>query len=109
MNFKSLLASLLLLPSLSYGTCMSTCTDTDGGLFPEQGGAGIIITQCAAPGGPVHRSEERVMDECSENVVTEVICHGMPGAEWVKQVKFECLKCSPILKGVCLEVGSIIE
>jgi hypothetical protein len=100
---------LAFLATSAFATCMSTCRDTDAGLDPEYAGVGIVLTQCSAPGGPVHRSEQFFFDSCENNVHTEVVCAGMPGGEWMKLVKFECKQCSPIREGVCLEVGSVIE
>lgn len=107
---KLLLASLLLISSVTASaTCMSTCRDTDAGNDPEYAGVGIHVTQCSPPGGPVHRTEVFHFDSCSEGVHTEIICDGMAGIEGVKEIKYECKKCSDVREGVCLEVGSIIQ
>lgn len=107
---KLLFVTLALTISLSaFATCMSTCRDTDAGNDPEYAGVGIQVTQCAAPGGPVHRTETFHFDNCSEGVHSEIVCDGMVGIEGVKEIRYECRKCSDVREGVCLEVGSIIQ
>ena len=107
---KLLLSSLFLVVTFSaHATCMSSCRDTDAGDDPEYAGVGIHTTQCSPPGGPVHRTDVFHFDTCSEGIHTEIVCDGMAGIEGVKEVKYECTKCSDIREGVCLEVGSVIK
>lgn len=107
---KLLLSTLLLAFTLSaQATCMITCRDTDAGNDPEYAGVGILTTQCAAPGGPVHRSEAYHFDSCVDGVHTEIVCDGRVGVEGVKEIKYDCKKCSDIREGVCLDVASVIK
>jgi hypothetical protein len=110
---KNKLLTLLLFGSTSalssFATCMSDCQDWDGGVQPNSFGVTKVSTSCSPPGGPVHTNTQYWFDECREGAMVEFSCSSkQPGANGIIKTYFQCKKCDPTRKGICLVRGKSI-
>jgi hypothetical protein len=90
----------------AHATCMSECSDSDGGINPGVGGIVEMIVSCSAPGGPVIRSVKTYKDQCQQGFHTEYSCGGQGGMSFAQSSNFECYHCD---EDACLELGPSVE